>query len=181
MRHFHTREDEFVFVVEGEVVLVTDEGEQALTAGTCGDFPAGARNGHHLVNRSDRPARYLEISNRDPEDTAEYSDEDLAYRRAPDGPYYGHQLAMPASGWTLPSASSDEVPKRWRSPENALGATYEVDSSLIWGPPGLEDSKARGGSGPSGAPEVVGNDGCAGALCELDHVFFQPFRFVMAA
>src|SRR5437773_6875811 len=62
MRHFHTREDEMVYVVEGEVVLRTDEGEQLLTAGTCAGFPAGSQNGHQLVNRSDRPARYLEIS-----------------------------------------------------------------------------------------------------------------------
>jgi len=87
MRHWHTREDELVFVVEGEVVLVTDEGEQILRAGTCAGFPAGAKNGHQLVNRSDRPARYLEISNRDPEDTAEYPDVDLALRRGPDGKF----------------------------------------------------------------------------------------------
>jgi uncharacterized cupin superfamily protein len=85
MRHFHTREDELVFVVEGEVVLRSDEGEQVLTAGMCAGFPAGSRNGHQLVNRSDRPARYLEISNRDPEDSAEYPDLDLAYHKAPDG------------------------------------------------------------------------------------------------
>jgi uncharacterized cupin superfamily protein len=85
MRHFHTREDEMVFVLEGEVVLRTEEGEQILTAGTCAGFPAGARNGHHLVNRSGRPARYLEISNRDPDDSAEYPDVDLAYRKGPDG------------------------------------------------------------------------------------------------
>jgi len=85
MRHFHTREDELVFVVEGEVVLRTDEGEQTLTAGMCAGFPAGSKNGHHVVNRSDRPARYLEISNRDAEDGAEYPDVDLAYRKAPGG------------------------------------------------------------------------------------------------
>jgi len=85
MRHYHTREDELLFVLEGEVVLRTDEGEQLLTAGTCAGFPAGSRNGHQLVNRSDRPARYLEISNRDAEDAAEYPDVDLAYRKAPDG------------------------------------------------------------------------------------------------
>ncbi|HTJ84477.1 MAG TPA: cupin domain-containing protein [Polyangiaceae bacterium] len=85
MRHFHTREDELVFVLEGEVVLRTDEGEQVLTAGMCAGFPAGVENGHQLVNRSDRPARYLEISNRDPEDGAEYPDDDLVYRAAPDG------------------------------------------------------------------------------------------------
>jgi uncharacterized cupin superfamily protein len=85
MRHFHSREDELVFVLEGEVVLHTDQGEQLLTAGTCAGFPAGSRDGHHLINRSDRPARYLEISNRDPEDGAEYPDVDLAYRKGPDG------------------------------------------------------------------------------------------------
>lgn len=85
MRHFHTREDEFVYVLEGEVVLRTDEGEQVLGPGACAGFPAGARNGHQLVNRSERPARYLEISNRDPEDRAEYPDVDLAYRKDADG------------------------------------------------------------------------------------------------
>lgn len=85
MRHHHTREDELVFVVEGEVVLRTDEGEQLLTAGTCAGFAAGSKNGHQLVNRSDRPARYLEISNRDPADSAEYPDDDLAYEKGPDG------------------------------------------------------------------------------------------------
>jgi uncharacterized cupin superfamily protein len=85
MRHYHTCEDELVFVLEGDVVLRTDEGEQLLTAGTCAGFPAGSKNGHQLVNRGDRPARYLEISNRDPEDGAEYPDVDLAYRKAPDG------------------------------------------------------------------------------------------------
>jgi uncharacterized cupin superfamily protein len=81
MRHHHTLEDEFVFVLEGEVVLCTDEGEQTLTAGTCAGFPAGTPNGHALVNRSAHPARYLEISNRDPRDTAFYPDVDLAYSR----------------------------------------------------------------------------------------------------
>jgi uncharacterized cupin superfamily protein len=85
MRHFHTREDELLFVLEGEVVLRTDEGEQVLTAGTCAGFPAGAKNAHQLVNRSDRPARYLEVSSCDPQDIAEYPDDDLAYRRAANG------------------------------------------------------------------------------------------------
>lgn len=85
MRHSHTHEDELVFVLEGEVVLRTDEGEQLLTAGMCAGFPAGTRNGHQLVNRSDQPARYLEISNRDSADTADYPDDDLKYARASDG------------------------------------------------------------------------------------------------
>ena len=82
MRHWHTHEDEFVYVVEGEVVLVTDDGEQVLRAGMCAGFPAGDKVGHHLVNRSDQPARYLEISNREDADEAEYTEPgvDLAYR-----------------------------------------------------------------------------------------------------
>jgi uncharacterized cupin superfamily protein len=87
IRHFHSREDEFIFVVEGEVVLVTNEGEQLLTAGMCAGFPAGDQNAHQLVNRSGQPARYLEISNRDPDDTAEYPETDLACRKGEDGRY----------------------------------------------------------------------------------------------
>ncbi len=64
LRHYHSHEEEFVFVLEGEVVLRTDQGEQVLTAGQCAGFPAGAANGHQFINRSDRPARYLEIGNR---------------------------------------------------------------------------------------------------------------------
>ncbi len=84
MRHWHTREDEFVYVVAGEVVLVTDAGEQVLRAGMCAGFPAGTGDGHQLVNRSSAPATYLEVSNRDPEDGAHYSDVDLDLpRRGP--------------------------------------------------------------------------------------------------
>lgn len=96
MRHFHTLEDEFVFVLEGEVVLRTNEGEQALVPGMCAGFPAGVSNGHQLVNRSDRAARYLEISNRDPRDSAEYPDADLAYVRGSDGrPVFTHKDGTP--------------------------------------------------------------------------------------
>lgn len=85
MRHWHTKEDEMIFVIEGEVVLITDEGEQILTPGMCAGFGAGSRNGHQLVNRSKQPALYLEISNRDPGDTAAYSDVDLAYSKDASG------------------------------------------------------------------------------------------------
>ena len=80
MRHWHTHEDELIYILEGEVVLRTDDGEQTLSAGTCCGFPAGSTNGHQLINRSGRPARYLEISNRDPADCAEYSDADVDLR-----------------------------------------------------------------------------------------------------
>ncbi len=74
MRHWHTHEDEFVFVLEGEVVLCTDNGEQLLRAGDCAGFPAGSKEGHQLANRGTRPAVYLEVSNRDSADEAFYSD-----------------------------------------------------------------------------------------------------------
>jgi uncharacterized cupin superfamily protein len=80
MRHWHTLEDEFVYVLEGEVVLRTGAGEQLLSAGMCAGFPAGADDGHQLINRSARPAVYLEISNRDAADSAHYSDPDVDLR-----------------------------------------------------------------------------------------------------
>ncbi len=85
MRHWHDREDEFVYVLEGEVVLVRDDGEQTLVAGMVVGFPAGVADSHQLVNRSDRPAAYLEIGSRDPDDTPTYADVDLAYGPGPDG------------------------------------------------------------------------------------------------
>ena len=77
MRHWHTHEDEFVFVLQGEVVLRTESGEQRLTAGMCAGFPAGSKDGHHLINRSGADAVYLEISNRDSADGATYSDAEV--------------------------------------------------------------------------------------------------------
>lgn len=81
LRHYHSREEEFVYVLEGEVVLRTDEGEQVLGPGMCAGFPAGSANGHHLVNRSGAPARYLEVGTREPDDVAGYSDDDLRCRK----------------------------------------------------------------------------------------------------
>jgi uncharacterized cupin superfamily protein len=77
MRHWHTHEDEFVYVLSGEVVLRCGAGEQLLRAGMCAGFPAGSQDGHQLINRSDAPAVYLEVSNRDPADSAQYSDPDV--------------------------------------------------------------------------------------------------------
>ena len=77
-RHWHFGEDEFVYVLEGEVVLVTDEGEDVLRAGDCAGFPAGVQNGHHLQNRSDREVVLLEVGSRLPQgDGAAYPDIDL--------------------------------------------------------------------------------------------------------
>jgi uncharacterized cupin superfamily protein len=76
-RHWHTREDEFIHVIAGEVVLVTDDGETVLRAGDSAGFPHGVTNGHHLQNRSDREAIVLEIGTDDPLDEADYPDIDM--------------------------------------------------------------------------------------------------------
>jgi uncharacterized cupin superfamily protein len=82
MRHWHSHEEEFIYVLSGEVVLRTDAGEQTLTSGMCAGFPLGTRDGHQLVNRSAQPAVYLEVSNRDVQDRAVYPDVDLQYNGA---------------------------------------------------------------------------------------------------
>jgi uncharacterized cupin superfamily protein len=79
-RHWHTAQDEFIYVLEGEVTLITDEGEEVLRPGMAAGFPAGQANGHCLVNRSDRDASYLEIGDRTPTDEVNYPDIDLAVR-----------------------------------------------------------------------------------------------------
>jgi uncharacterized cupin superfamily protein len=78
MRHWHTRQDEFIYVLEGEVTLVTDAGRQKLTPGMAAGFPAGKADGHQLVNETKRPVLYLEIGDRTPGDGATYSEADLA-------------------------------------------------------------------------------------------------------
>lgn len=82
-RHWHRVEDECVYVLDGELTLITDEGETVLTAGMAAGFPAGLANGHHLLNRSSAPATYLEIGTRAADEDAEYPDIDLkAEKRA---------------------------------------------------------------------------------------------------
>jgi uncharacterized cupin superfamily protein len=85
LRHWHSHEDEFVYVLSGELVLVTNGGEQRLGPGMCAGFPAGNADGHCLVNRTDREAVYLEIGDRRPDDGVTYPDEDLACRTTPQG------------------------------------------------------------------------------------------------
>ncbi len=77
-RHAHTVQDEFVWVLEGEVVLRTEGREQTLTAGTCAGFKAGTGDGHHFVNRSDTDALLLVVGDRLPGDAVTYPDDDLA-------------------------------------------------------------------------------------------------------
>jgi len=76
-RHWHSREDEFVYVVQGELTLIEDGGESVLHAGDCAAFPKNSGNGHHMINRSDRDALYLEVGSRDPQDVITCSDIDM--------------------------------------------------------------------------------------------------------
>jgi uncharacterized cupin superfamily protein len=93
-RHWHTVEDEFVYVVSGEVVLVTDEGEALLRAGDCAGFKAGVPNGHQLQNRSEGNAVVLEIGTRQPaDDEAFYPDIDLHAIKGRAG--YAHRDGRP--------------------------------------------------------------------------------------
>ena len=86
VRHWHTHEDEFVFVLEGELTLVTDEGARTLKVGDFAGFKAGVENGHRLENRSDKPAAYLEVGSRRPEvDETYYPDDDLMVRHDESG------------------------------------------------------------------------------------------------
>lgn len=79
-RHWHSHEDEFTWVLQGEVVLVTDDGEEVLRAGDCAGFKAGVANGHRLQNRSKAMATVLEVGSRRPtEDVCSYSDIDMQW------------------------------------------------------------------------------------------------------
>lgn len=85
LRHWHTHEDEFIYVLSGELVLVTDGGEQRLGPGMAAGFPAGRADGHCLVNRTGEDAVYLEVGDRRPEDAVTYPDDDIAGRATPQG------------------------------------------------------------------------------------------------
>jgi uncharacterized cupin superfamily protein len=76
-RHWHSGEDEFVYVVSGEAILVTDKGEERLRAGDCAAFPKGVADGHQLVNKSDAVAVCLEVGTRSEDDVCTYSDIDM--------------------------------------------------------------------------------------------------------
>lgn len=82
LRHWHSREDEFVWMIDGEAMLVQDAGETPVRAGEAAGFPAGRPDGHCLVNRSASPARFLVVGTRDPEDVCTYSDVDLVWSTA---------------------------------------------------------------------------------------------------
>jgi uncharacterized cupin superfamily protein len=93
--HRHCKQDEFIFVLEGEPTLVTDEGETPLKPGMCAGFPAKGV-AHQLVNRTDQPVRYLEIGDRTPDDEASYPRDDLRAAFGPDGEWvFTHKDGRP--------------------------------------------------------------------------------------
>ena len=85
LRHSHSRQDEFIYILEGHPVLVTDQGETPLEPGMCAGFRAGSHNAHHLVNRGDELVVYLEVGDRTRGDSVNYPDDDLAAVIGPDG------------------------------------------------------------------------------------------------
>jgi uncharacterized cupin superfamily protein len=84
-RHWHAKEDEFVVILSGEVVLISDGGEQVLRAGDTAGFAAGVADGHHLVNKGSEEAVYIEVGSRRDGDVVEYPDIDLIYLQDSNG------------------------------------------------------------------------------------------------
>jgi uncharacterized cupin superfamily protein len=95
LRHWHENEDEFVYVLEGEIVLIEDAGETVLGPGDCAGFKAGVANGHHLINKSHGDAVYLEIGTRAAVERAHYPDADLVAERDEHGMRFLHKSGEP--------------------------------------------------------------------------------------
>ena len=88
LRHWHEREDEFIYILEGTVTLVTNDGAQELDPGMAAGFPAGQDNGHHLMNNGTGDAVFLEIGNREETDKVHYPDDDLFLSKEPGNQQY---------------------------------------------------------------------------------------------
>ncbi len=95
LRHSHSRQDEFIYVLEGAPTLVTDSGSTQLAPGMCAGFKAGAGGGHHLVNRTETVVTYLEIGDRTAGDSVYYPDDDLEACRAGGAWQFRHKNGQP--------------------------------------------------------------------------------------
>jgi uncharacterized cupin superfamily protein len=96
LRHAHSKQDEFVYILEGHPTLVTDAGETALAPGMCAGFKAGSGDAHHLVNRGAEEVVYLEVGDRTPGDQGTYPDDDLQAVLGPDGKWqFRHKDGAP--------------------------------------------------------------------------------------
>jgi uncharacterized cupin superfamily protein len=99
LRHAHSRQDEFVYVLSGHPTLVTDRGDTPLQPGMCAGFAAGTGDAHRFVNRSDAPCELLVIGDRSAGDSATYPDDDLVAVAAPDGSWrFTHKDGTPYAG-----------------------------------------------------------------------------------
>ncbi|GAB2788521.1 lpg2434 family Dot/Icm T4SS effector [Halomonas shantousis] len=96
LRHAHSRQDEFVYILSGFPTLITDAGETVLAPGMCAGFKAGSGDGHHLVNRADTEALYLEVGDRSAGDIVSYPDDDLAAMLGANGQWqFAHKDGSP--------------------------------------------------------------------------------------
>ena len=95
LRHWHENEDEFVWIVSGQAILIDEAGETALGPGEAAAFPAGEPNGHHIVNRSDGPVVLLEIGTRSTDERGHYPDDDLSYERNAGEHRFSHKDGTP--------------------------------------------------------------------------------------
>jgi uncharacterized cupin superfamily protein len=95
LRHWHEKEDEFVYILHGELVLIDNDGETLLRVGDAAGFKANKPNGHHLVNKSNSDAVFLEIGTRSKDERAHYSEADLAVIRDEKGSRFTHKDGTP--------------------------------------------------------------------------------------
>jgi uncharacterized cupin superfamily protein len=98
-RHWHEQEDEFVYMIEGELVLVEDEGETIVKPGDAAGFKAGVANGHHLVNRTGRDAVFLVVGTRAARERCHYPDIDLVHDQDGDRYRLTHKSGEPYGDW----------------------------------------------------------------------------------
>lgn len=98
LRHWHLAEDEFVMVTEGTCTMVTDEGETEMQVGDCAAFPANTPNGHHFINRTDAPARFLVVGGKAKREVATYSDVDLMVTMEGGKAAFTHKDGTPFAG-----------------------------------------------------------------------------------
>lgn len=101
LRHAHSCQDEFVYILSGFPTLVTEEGASLLEPGMCAGFAAGILNPHHLVNRSEQDVMYLEVGDRSPNDVVTYPDDDIQALR--------DQAAKPARLHSEPPCANDAI------------------------------------------------------------------------
>ncbi|MEO0972711.1 MAG: cupin domain-containing protein [Pseudomonadota bacterium] len=108
LMHWHEQEDEFVYVLQGEVVLVEQHGgETVMHAGDCAAFPAGTANGHTFENRSAAPVRLLEVGSRAQGERAHYPGVDMVYHRSAEGSHFTTRGGEPLGREDEPDAVSD--------------------------------------------------------------------------